>query len=111
MEKTTGPADYIESLVVWIREKPSSYASLSGELDSALWYLHMAWAKVADREAEYDAILRAALPRNLLRDIITQDDRHLPVDLDNEATQKVLKFWAQIDKKLELKPRVESWQP
>lgn len=101
------PHEYLESLLLWIRARPEMYCPLVGELDSVLWYLHMVWAKVADREREYRSALESAglKPHGIVKD----EERHMRVNSDDEATRTVLEFWSRVDQALQLQVRVDGW--
>ena len=101
-------AGYLESLLLWFHERPHMYCMYVGELEAALWYLHMAWAKVADREAEYEAALYAANPTAVSN--LSDEERRVRVALGNDTTTKVLELWSAIDQTLGLQIRVASLQ-
>src|SRR5688572_11834506 len=99
MANTPTPADYIESLMLWMHERPQMYCMYAGELDSVLWYLHMAWAKAAGRETEYQSALETAGLKP--RGHISNSERLESVDLEGKATRKVLKFWSKVNTALD----------
>jgi len=110
MNESKSPLDCLESLLVWIRERPHMYCMLVGELDSVLHYLHMVWAKLAVREAEYLAALDAAgLNAMGAMGIISQKKCHRRVDRNHEVTKRVLEFWSHVDHILGIKVRVDAW--
>jgi hypothetical protein len=82
------------------------YCMLVGELDLSLNYLHLAWAKLADRETEYHAALSAA--GRTARGLISNKERHRRVNSDDEVTQRVLTFWRTVDQYLGVKVKVET---
>jgi len=47
MSDVAPASEYLESLMLWMQERPQMYCQCVGELDLELWYLHMAWARVA----------------------------------------------------------------
>lgn len=107
MSNAAPASAYIESLMLWMHDRPLMYCQYTGELDSVLWYLHMTWAKVADRERDYRlAIESVGLPP---AGILADDERQTRVDLQDKVTKKVLNFWSQVDQSLGLKVRVQSW--
>jgi len=103
----TSRLEYIESLLVWIHERPQMYCSLLGELDSVLYFLHLVWAKLADSEKEYELALNAAgqTPKGLL----TQAERHKRTILDDASTQRVIAFWSNVNERLNIHVRTTSW--
>jgi hypothetical protein len=107
MNNAVSSRDYLESLMIWIRERPHMYCCDVGELDSVLWFLHMVWAKDSDREAEYAAALDSSglTPRGNL----ASEERNIAVDTQDEITNRVLQFWSQVDSKLDIRVRVERW--
>ncbi len=115
MAGNKSPAEYLESLVLWMHERPQMYCLYTGELDSVLWYLHLAWAKFAHREAEYQSALETAYQSalgttyNSTRGLLTDEERLVRVDVNNEVTQRVLGFWSRVDQELALQVRVDGW--
>ena len=97
----------VQSLMVWVRQRPEFYARTVGELDSILWCQHMIWAMLVGREWEYNAALRAAgsKPKGLLND----SGRAAFVDRANKMTKRVLRFWGKVDRTLKVEPLCESW--
>ncbi|MEQ8787675.1 MAG: hypothetical protein RIC55_15335 [Pirellulaceae bacterium] len=93
--------------MLWMHERPQMYCPFAGELDSVLWYLHMAWAKTADREKDYAAALEIA--GLTARGILEDDERSIRVDLNDMVTKRVLSFWSKVDRMLGLQVRVQSW--
>jgi hypothetical protein len=93
--------------MLWMHERPQMYCQCVGELDLVLWYLHLAWAKVADRENDYRSALESAglKPLGILKD----DERQTRVDLKDKTTKRVLGFWSKVDDSLGLKVRVPTW--
>ena len=109
MDKTPSTKDSLESLITWMRERPHMYCQLAGELDSVLSYLHMVWAKLADREDDYRVALEQAgqKPRGLLDD---RQRKHIVRD-KAPATNRVLRFWGKVDDFLDIKERTDRWHP
>lgn len=93
--------------MLWMHERPQTYCLSVGELDMVLWYLHMAWAKVADRENDYRMALESAGLK--AQGILKVEERPNRVDPQDKTTKKVLRFWSKVDKSLGLKVRVQSW--
>ena len=108
MDESKSPLLCLESMLVWIRQRPHMYAILVGELDSVLYFLHMTWAKFAARETDYRSALDAAgqTPMGIVR----PEERHICVDASNEVTDRVLVFWAHVDDVLGIQVRVDRWQ-
>lgn len=99
-ESPTG-IEFVEELLGWMHERPQMYCRLVGELDLVLHYLHLAWAKVKDRERDLDAAMMkfCASATGFLSDA----ERVRKVQLDDDATRRVLDFWTDIDSALGLR--------
>ena len=103
--------DSVESLLVWIRERPHMYCQLAGELDSVLHFLHMVWAKLADREHEFLVATEEAgsTPKGLLSDPQRKHRVKHKIRGISPAAKRVLRFWSKVDRQLEIEVRTESW--
>jgi hypothetical protein len=100
----------VQSLMVWVRERPQMYASTVGELDAALLYLHMVWAMLADRENELNsAIQNSWRQRNTLKGYLKDSERTAAVDVTSNPTKKVLRFWTKVDRQLNVEVLCERW--
>ena len=93
--------DFDEALLGWIRQRPHMYALHAGELNGVLHYLHVAWAKVKNREADLDVALREA--EVTAAGLLPASERVHAVQLGTPATDRVLEFWARVDLLLNLK--------
>ena len=102
-----GSAETVASLIVWIREKPGLHCSMAGELDSVLWYLHTAWARLANRESNFQVALEeiGIKPQGLL----SEEEQSQTVHSDDEATKSVLRFWAVVGSILGIEKQTTSW--
>lgn len=106
------PLNSLESLLVWIREKPSSYCRTLGELDAVLYYLHMIWARFTNRDHE----LRAAL--TLLREemevlaadsLLPAETHSMAVDIDGPELRRLVYFWQEVDHRMGCHVRTDRW--
>ena len=93
--------------MTWMRQSPRNYCRLAGELDSVLWYLHMVWAKMASRDADYQAAIgeTGIHPQSLLSD----QQRNEIVKENSSATGQVQEFWERIDERLGIRERTGNW--
>jgi hypothetical protein len=83
------------------------YVRTPGELDSVLWYLHMVWAMLTDREREYENALMKAGKK--ARGILSDEERIAPLDRRKPPTKRVLKFWSKVDQELKIVALRETW--
>ncbi len=104
------PHEQLECLLVWIREGPHFYCKTVGELDVLLHYLHLVWAKIADREAD----LRAAQESQRgtergARGLLEDEERSASVLEQGPAVGRVLEYWQQVDRRLAMAARADRW--
>jgi len=97
----------VQSLLVWVRERPQMYALTPGELDLVLSYLHMVWAMLTEREREYENALTKAGQK--ARGILSDEERIAPLDRRKPPTKRVLKFWSNVDQELGIVSLRETW--
>ena len=93
--------DRVEGLLGWIHERPDMYCCLAGELDSVLHFLHLAWAVVKDREDDLFAA-RITIDSSAAG-LLSDAERVRPVRRGDEATDRVLDYWARVDSSLGVK--------
>jgi len=100
-------AESVASLIVWIREQPHQHCALAGELDSVLWYLHTVWAKLANREPNFQTALEEVgiKPQGLL----SEEEQKQAVKSDGEETKCVLRFWAVVGSILGIEQQTIRW--
>ncbi|MFO0916501.1 MAG: hypothetical protein U0795_26325 [Pirellulales bacterium] len=101
--------DSLESLMVWIRERPQNYCQTVGELDCVLWYLHMVWAKFRDREHELVSVRSQMLGDRAGTGLLEDEDRMEGVDQEGQVLGFVTRFWEQVDERLQIAVRTERW--
>lgn len=101
-------AEKLESLLRWIHERPQMYATMAGELDLILDYLHMVWADLKDREVEYDLILSQCY--ETAAGLLKHQQRTEPVELGSPTTMIVLDFWNRVDTALDIHVRCDAWR-
>lgn len=83
------------------------YATMAGELDSILTYLHMVWADLRDREVEYQAARRQC--GETAAGLLDEQQRKEPVQLGEASTDLVLDFWNRVDAVLGIQVRCDAW--
>ena len=93
--------------MTWMRQSPRNYCRLAGELDSVLWYLHMVWARIADRDDDYQAAIGETGIHT--RGLLSDQERKEIVEEDSSATRQVQEFWERIDERLGIQERSGDW--
>ena len=104
---TCSSDESVASLIIWIREQPLKHCRIAGELDSVLWYLHLVWARLADKESNFQTALEEVglKPQGLL----TAEEQKNTVNSDDEATKTVLRFWAIVGSILGIEKKTQAW--
>ncbi len=92
--------DLVQSMMIWVRERPEHYCITAGELDTVLRYLHLIWSEGADNKQEFEDAVAAA--RELLQidgcaGLLNNQERVESLLLNGTAKAKVLKYWANVD--------------
>ena len=107
MDKLPPSPEVIESLMTWMRQRPRDYCRFAGELDSALWYLRLVWAKMANKDDDYRVAIGeiGIHPRGLLSD----QQRKEIVEKDSLTTRQVQEFWERVDERLGIPERTGNW--
>lgn len=104
------PHEQLECLLVWIREGPHFYGQTAGELDVLLHYLHVVWAKFADREADLQAAQeRTREAERGARGLLEDEERSASVLEQGPAVGRVLEYWQQVDRRLAVVARADRW--
>jgi hypothetical protein len=101
-------SDLLESLCVWIFEKPHLYARHIGELHGILGMIHMVWATSVNRDADYFAA-RETTDEVGGVGLLSDEERLEIVDLINPTTQKVLNYWQIVDRELQIQQKCDAW--
>ena len=103
-------SDLLESLSIWILEKPHMYARHTGELHGILDIVHRLWATSVNRDADY------FLAREKTGEVggvgLLSDAEMLEVvdfSNPNPTTQKVLDYWQIVDRELQIQQKCERW--
>lgn len=101
--------DSLESMLVWMRERPHMYCRTVGELDSVLWYLHMTWAKFVERDNELREAVAEQLGDRGAAGLLDDCDRPILTSEGGEPLQRVIDFWSQVDARLGCRVQIDSW--
>lgn len=101
-------SDLLESLCVWIFEKPHLYARHTGELHGILDIVHSLWATSVNRDADYFAAREKTGEVGGVG-LLLDEERLEIVDLTNSTTQKILNYWQNVDRELQIQQKCDAW--
>ena len=85
------------------------YCRTVGELDSVLHYLHMAWAKLVERDDDLRDAIAMQLGDDGTSGILNDDDRLTFLTDGGSPLTRVKNFWARIDAQLDCRVQTDKW--
>lgn len=101
-------SDLLESLCVWIFEKPHMYVRHTGELHGILDIVHRLWATSVNRDGDY-FLARGETGEVGGVGLLSDAEMLEVIDLSNPTTQKILDYWQIVDRELQIQQKCEQW--
>jgi hypothetical protein len=113
---SNSPLAKLQSMLVWIRERPQNYCPTIGEVDSVLYFLHSTWAKFTDRDEELKTAIQANLRDDELLDgtrrvkfISTRGDNVEEIRNNLRELEPIQNFWRRVDEALGIREVADHW--